>query len=75
MENPLAGTPEFYDASTVTYVGKPFLSVEQASEWWIRLRAWGIGIVRMVITWEALEPRKMSVKAYSIQLKHSRGLI
>lgn len=57
--NPLAGTPEFYDVSSVSYTGRPFASVEEAGEWWRRLRAWGIGVVRLVVCWEALEPRNM----------------
>lgn len=58
-DSPLAGTPEFYDVSSVSYTGRPFASVEEAGEWWRRLRAWGIGVVRMVVCWEALEPRNM----------------
>ncbi|PWW75721.1 Glycoside Hydrolase Family 5 protein [Tuber magnatum] len=57
--NPLAGTPEFYSADNVSYVGKPFGSAEEAMAWWRRLRGWGIGVVRMVVCWEALEPREM----------------
>lgn len=57
--NPLAGTPEFYDVSSVSYTGRPFTTVEEAGEWWSRLRAWGIGVVRLVVCWEALEPRNM----------------
>jgi hypothetical protein len=59
--NPLAGTPEFYDVSNVSYTGKPFASPAQAEEWWQRLRSWGVGVVRLVIVWEALEPREMGV--------------
>jgi hypothetical protein len=57
--NPLAGTPEFYDVNSVSYTGRPFASLEEASEWWRRLKGWGIGVVRMVVCWEALEPRSM----------------
>jgi hypothetical protein len=59
--NPLAGTPEFYDVSNVSYTGKPFASPAQAEEWWQRLRSWGVGVVRLVVVWEALEPREMGV--------------
>ncbi|RPA95490.1 glycoside hydrolase [Choiromyces venosus 120613-1] len=57
--NPLAGTPEFYNVDNLSYVGKPFRSVEEAEEWWRRLKGWGVGVVRMVVCWEALEPREM----------------
>ncbi|KAF8470793.1 glycoside hydrolase superfamily [Kalaharituber pfeilii] len=42
---------------TVSYSGRPFKSVEEAAEWWKKLRQWGVGIVRWVVTWEAIEPK------------------
>lgn len=59
--SPLAGTAEFYDPEHVSYVGKPFLDAEEAELWWRRLRSWGVGVVRLVVCWEALEPREMGV--------------
>lgn len=43
----------------VKYSGKPFKSVQEADEWWARLRLWGVGVIRWVITWEAVEPDSM----------------
>lgn len=43
----------------VTYSGKPFKSIQEADEWWARLRLWGVGVIRWVITWEAVEPDAM----------------
>ncbi|KAL7270824.1 hypothetical protein RUND412_006461 [Rhizina undulata] len=59
INNPLAGTDGFYDVSNISYTGRPFANVQEATEWWRRLKNWGVGIVRMVICWEALEPREM----------------
>jgi len=61
VSHALAGTPEFYDVSRVSYAGKPFADAREAEQWWARLRAWGIGVVRLVVCWEALEPREMGV--------------
>jgi hypothetical protein len=61
VQNPLAGTPGFYDVANISYVGKPFQTPEQAEEWWWKLRGWGVGVVRLVVVWEALEPREMGV--------------
>ena len=61
LDNPLAGTPEFYDTANVSYTGKPFRDAAEAEVWWARLRSWGVGVVRLVVTWEALEPREMGV--------------
>ncbi|KAI5803619.1 hypothetical protein DFH27DRAFT_594912 [Peziza echinospora] len=47
------------DEETVSYSGRPFKSVEEAVEWWRRLRMWGVGVIRWVITWEAVEPKEM----------------
>jgi len=57
----LARIPEFYDVSNVSYTGKPFADEQEAGQWWARLRSWGIGVVRLVVCWEALEPREMGV--------------
>jgi hypothetical protein len=59
--NPLAGTLAFYDVSNISYARRPFKSVAEAGEWWARLRSWGVGIVRLVVCWEGLEPREMGV--------------
>ena len=43
----------------VKYSGRPFKSIQEADEWWARLRLWGVGVIRWVITWEAVEPDSM----------------
>ena len=43
----------------INYNGRPFKTVEEASEWWAKLRLWGVSIVRWIVTWEAIEPQKM----------------
>ena len=43
----------------INYSGRPFKTIEEASEWWARLRLWGVSIIRWVVTWEAIEPQKM----------------
>jgi len=43
----------------ISYSGRPFKTIAEASEWWVRLRLWGVSIVRWVVTWEAIEPQKM----------------
>ncbi|KAI5813174.1 glycoside hydrolase superfamily [Pyronema omphalodes] len=59
--NPLAGTPEFYDVSKTSYTGRPFKNQAEAASWWNKLRSWGVGVARLVVVWEALEPREMGV--------------
>lgn len=44
---------------TVRYGGRPFKTVEEATEWWATLRLWGVGVIRWVMTWEAIAPKKM----------------
>jgi len=61
QNNPLAGTSGFYDVSNVSYTGKPFKDAAEARLWWEQLRSWGVGVVRLVVVWEALEPREIGV--------------
>ncbi|EWC48947.1 hypothetical protein DRE_00252 [Drechslerella stenobrocha 248] len=56
---PVVGTPEFYDSDTVSYVGRPFRTLEKADEWFRRMAKWGVNIVRFIVVWEALEPKKL----------------
>lgn len=43
----------------VSYGGRPFKTVDEAGEWWAKLRMWGVGVVRWVVAWEAIEPKSM----------------
>src|SRR5437764_10974119 len=56
---PIAGTPDFYDASKVSYLTEPFNGPEEAREWMERMANWGVSCVRFVVVWEAIEPRKL----------------
>ena len=47
-------TAGFYDTKNITFVGRPFAAVE-ADLHYARLRAWGVTIVRFLVTWEAIE--------------------
>lgn len=47
-------TDEFFDHANVTYVGRPF-PLSDMDEHLSRIREWGFRIVRLVVTWEALE--------------------
>ncbi|RPB25090.1 glycoside hydrolase [Terfezia boudieri ATCC MYA-4762] len=40
-----------------SYNGRPFKNIEEAGEWWAKLKMWGVGIVRWVVVWEAIEPK------------------
>lgn len=44
----------FFEHRDVSFVGRPF-PLEQADEHFARLRSWGLTLVRLVITWEAIE--------------------
>ncbi|KAF1806066.1 glycoside hydrolase superfamily [Mucor lusitanicus] len=44
----------FWDHRNVSFVGRPF-PLEEADEHFSRLRAWGLTLVRMLVTWESLE--------------------
>lgn len=48
----LAG--RFYDHRSVSFVGRPF-PLEQADEHFERLQSWGLTVVRLLVTWEAVE--------------------
>ena len=41
------------------YTCDGFAESEKAEEWMRRLRMWGIGVIRWVMTWEAVEPVEM----------------
>ena len=47
--------------AAVSYTGRPFGDAAAAAAWWARLRSWGVGLVRLVVVWEALEPRALGV--------------
>src|SRR4051812_16248449 len=55
---PVVGTTEFYDGK-VSYVGRPFRTIEKADEWFARMAKWGVNVVRFITVWEALEPHKL----------------
>lgn len=44
----------FYDGRSVSFVGRPF-PLAEADEHLGRLRAWGFNLLRLIITWEAVE--------------------
>ncbi len=44
----------FYDHRNVSSVGRPF-PLEEADEHFARLRAWGFTLLRLLVTWEAVE--------------------
>ncbi|KAF3927451.1 hypothetical protein ABW21_db0208132 [Orbilia brochopaga] len=56
---PVIGNDDFYDSDKVSYVGRPFQTIEQADEWFRRMAKWGVNIVRFIVVWEALEPKKL----------------
>jgi hypothetical protein len=44
----------FYDHQEVSFVGRPF-PLDEADEHLARLRAWGLTLLRFLVTWEAIE--------------------
>ena len=44
----------FYDHQQVSFIGRPF-PLEEAHSHFARLKAWGLQVVRFIVTWEALE--------------------
>ncbi len=44
----------FFDHRDVSFVGRPF-PLEEADEHFSRLRAWGLTLARLLVTWEAIE--------------------
>ncbi|KAF3940521.1 hypothetical protein ABW19_dt0207190 [Dactylella cylindrospora] len=56
---PIVSSPEFFDSEKVSYVGRPFRTVEKADEWFGRMAKWGVNIVRFIVVWEALEPKRL----------------
>lgn len=47
-------TAAFLDHASVTYVGRPF-PLQDMHEHLERISEWGITVVRLVVTWEAIE--------------------
>ena len=47
-------TAAFFDHANVSYIGRPF-PLEEMDEHLSRIRDWGFRVVRLVVTWEALE--------------------
>ncbi|CAM1510681.1 Fc.00g010160.m01.CDS01 [Cosmosporella sp. VM-42] len=46
-------TDGFYEHRTVTFTGRPF-PIEEAPLHFRRLRAWGMSLVRLLVTWESI---------------------
>ncbi|GAB4439296.1 MAG: cellulase family glycosylhydrolase [Chloroflexi bacterium OHK40] len=44
----------FFDHRNVSFVGRPF-PLDEADEHFARLRGWGLTVVRLIVTWEAVE--------------------
>lgn len=44
----------FEDTKSISFVGRPF-PLEEADEHFNRMRAWGFNLIRLIITWEAVE--------------------
>jgi hypothetical protein len=44
----------FFDHHDVSFVGRPF-PLDEADEHFARLRAWGLTVLRFLVTWEAVE--------------------
>lgn len=44
----------FYEHRDVSFVGRPF-PLEEADEHFTRLKAWGLTLLRFLVTWEAVE--------------------
>lgn len=44
----------FFNHKEVSFVGRPF-PLEEADEHFSRLRAWGLTLLRFIVTWEAIE--------------------
>jgi hypothetical protein len=59
VDNPIANSEAFWNVDKLTYTGRPFKTIKEAEEWWKRLRQWGVGLIRWIVTWEAIEPREM----------------
>ncbi|MBN1519056.1 MAG: cellulase family glycosylhydrolase [Spirochaetales bacterium] len=53
--NELAQRERFYDYKAASFVGRPFPDAE-ADEHLDRLARWGFNVVRLLVTWEGLEP-------------------
>lgn len=44
----------FFDYKNVSFTGRPF-PAEEAKAHWERLKSWGADVVRLIVTWEAVE--------------------
>lgn len=54
---PFGGThhpSDFADHKTVSFVGRPF-PLSEATEHFSRLKRWGFNVIRLLVTWEAVE--------------------
>lgn len=47
-------TAAFFDHANVSYIGRPF-PLSEMDEHLSRIRDWGFTVIRLVVTWEALE--------------------
>ena len=47
-------TDNFYNTDSISFVGRPF-ALTDADDHFSRLRAWGFTLVRLLVTWEAVE--------------------
>lgn len=50
----------FLDTKSISFVGRPF-PLDTAPRHFERLRTWGVGIIRLLVTWEAVEPNAPGV--------------
>lgn len=44
----------FFDSANVSYIGRPF-PLDEMDEHLTRIKDWGFRVIRLVVTWEALE--------------------
>lgn len=44
----------YFDSAKVSYIGRPF-DLDEMDDHLSRIRDWGFRVIRLVVTWEALE--------------------